>query len=187
MASKFTRKWLEAMGIDAEKIDVLVEAHSDAMKAVIEERDGYKAELDKLDTSKDWKAMYEAEHKKVSDLETANQQRETRAAKEAALREVYKDAGIAEKYFGSLLRIADYNSVEVGADGKAANHKELVEAAKKENADFIPVQTVENGQNTPKPPASGGKTHMTRDEIMAIKDERSRRSAIAENLDVFGY
>lgn len=187
MASKFTRKALEALGIDAEKIDVLVEWHSDAMKAVADERDEWKQKYEGLDTSKDWKALYEGEHKKLNDLEAANQKKDIRAAKESALRNVYKDAGIADKYVNSLLRIADFDKIELDKDGKAKDHDKLVETAKTENADFIPQVQVIGGQKTPNPPAGGGKTHMTRDEIMAIKDTAARQKAISENLDAFGY
>lgn len=187
MANRFTRKWLEALGIEADKIDVLVEAHSDAMKAVMDERDEWQKKYEGLDTSKDWKQLYTDEHKKLSDLEAANQKRDTRTAKEAALRAVYKDAGIADKYVNSLLRIADFDKIELDKDGKAKDHAKLVEEAKTENADFIPQVQVIGGQKTPTPPAGGGKTHMTRDEILQIKDTAARQKAIAENLDAFGY
>lgn len=180
-----TRKMLEAMGIDAEKIESIIEAHSESVNAIKAERDNWKAKAESVDTTEDWKAKYEKEHSDFEAFRTAQHTRETRAAKETALREVYREAGIAEKYIPALLRIADYDSIEIGKDGKARDHARLVEAAKTENADFIPVTTVKSAE-TATPPA-GGKVKMTKEQIFAITDPAARQKAIAENLDVFGY
>ncbi len=180
-----TRKMLEAMGIDAEKIESIIEAHSESVNAIKAERDNWKAKAESVDTTEDWKAKYEKEHSDYEAFKTNQQKRETRTAKETALREVYKEAGIAEKYIPALLRIADYDKVELDKDGKARDHARLVETAKSENADFIPVTTVK-GAETATPPA-GDKVRMTKDQIFAITDPAARQKAIAENLDVFGY
>lgn len=180
-----TRKMLEAMGIDNDKIESIIEAHSESVNALKAERDDWKAKAESVDTTEDWKAKYEKEHSDFDAYKTSQQKRETRTAKESALREVYKEAGIAEKYIPALLRIADYDKVELDKDGKAKNHADLVNTAKSENADFIPVTTVK-GAETATPPV-GGKVKPTKEEIFAITDPAARQKAIAENLDVFGY
>lgn len=180
-----TRKMLEAMGIEAEKIESIIEAHSESVNAIKADRDSWKTKAESVDTTEDWKAKYEKEHSDFETFKTSQQKREIRSAKEAALREVYKEAGIAEKYIPSLLRIADYDKLELDKDGKAREHSKLVETAKSENADFIPVTTVK-GAETATPPA-GGKVKMTKEQIFAISDPAARQKAIAENLDVFGY
>ena len=43
-----TRKFLKAMGIEDEKVDQIIEAHSETVDALKEERDGYKADAEKL-------------------------------------------------------------------------------------------------------------------------------------------
>lgn len=148
MAKEMSRKWLEALGLEADKIDVIVEAHSGVIQAVKDERDAaVKAreeiaeELNKVDRTNDWKRLYEEE------LE-----RNKRAVKEAALRDAYKQAGIPEKHYRSLLKIADYDAVELGEDGKVKNADMLVDAAKSEYSDLIPVPVVANNQQTPTPP-----------------------------------
>lgn len=152
MAKEMSRKWLEALGLEADKIDVIVEAHSGIIQAVKDERDAaVKAreevteELNKIDRTKDWKKLYEDEL-------VANNKRNERAAKETALRDAYKQAGIPEKYHGRLLKIADYDAIELGEDGKAKNTDTLVNNAKSEYSDFIPVPVVANNQQTPTPP-----------------------------------
>lgn len=184
MAKAFSRKWLEALGLDAEKIDVLVEAHGDIVAEIIKQRDEYKAQLDGMSETMVDKSELAKVRKELDDMKTAQQKKTEHEAKEAALKAVYKEAGIAEKYIPALLRIADYDAVEVGADGKAKTHKELVEAAKKDCAEFIPVVTEVAGQKTATPPTSG--STMTKAEILAIKDTTARQKAIAENLNLFG-
>ena len=43
-----TRKMLKAMGIEDEKIDTIIEAHTETVDALKKERDGYKESADKL-------------------------------------------------------------------------------------------------------------------------------------------
>ena len=43
-----TRKMLKAMGIEDEKIDQIIEAHSETVDALKEQRDQYKADAEKL-------------------------------------------------------------------------------------------------------------------------------------------
>lgn len=175
---KMSRKWLEAMGIEPDKIDAICEAHSDLMQSVKDERDRLQSELDKandtlksIDTSKDWKKLY-------TDLVDENAKKETRAAKEAALRDVYTEAGISEKYIGSLLRIADYDEIELDKDGKAKNHAQLVETAKADNADFIPKVTKQTaGAANPPAHGAGANTNLNRADILKIKDAKERQDA----------
>lgn len=180
---KMSRKWLEAMGIDADKIDAICEAHSDLMQSIKDERDRIQGELDKandtlkgIDTSKDWKQMY-------NDLVDANAKKEARTAKEAALRAVYTEAGISEKYIGSLLRIADYDKIELDKDGKAKNHAQLVESAKADNADFIPKVTKQTA-GAANPPANGAGTNtkLNRADILKIADTTERQNAWKQYL-----
>ena len=43
-----TRKFLSALGIDAEKVDEIIAAHSETVESLKEQRDSFKAEADKL-------------------------------------------------------------------------------------------------------------------------------------------
>ena len=62
-----TRKMLEAMGIENDKIESIIEAHSETVTALKAEREHYKEVAESVDTSEDWKAKYEKEH---SDFES---------------------------------------------------------------------------------------------------------------------
>ena len=96
-----TRKMLKAMGIEDEKIDQIIEAHTETVDALKEQRDGYKADADKLpdvqkklgETEKQleangkdsYKVKYDAlkedfEKHTAQEAEYARQLEETRAA-----------------------------------------------------------------------------------------------------------
>ena len=153
--AKFSRKWLEALGIDADKIDVLSEAHSELMAEVIKERDNYKAQIDEMSKTTVSKDELLKVQKELDDLKTDQQKKADHEAKDAAFKAVYKDAGIADKFIPALLRnVANYDGIKVGTDGKAINHNELVEAAKKDYAEFIPVVSEVVAQKTATPPVS---------------------------------
>jgi hypothetical protein len=43
-----TRKFLKAMGIEEEKIEQIIDAHTETVNALKEERDNFKADAEKL-------------------------------------------------------------------------------------------------------------------------------------------
>ena len=45
-----TRKFLKAMGIEEEKIEQIIEAHTETVNALKEERDKFKGDAEKLPT-----------------------------------------------------------------------------------------------------------------------------------------
>ena len=44
----FTRKFLSALGIEADKVDQIIDAHTEVTDALKSERDKYKADAEKL-------------------------------------------------------------------------------------------------------------------------------------------
>ena len=203
-----TRKALSAMGIESEKIDSIIGMHTeviDDMKSQIEtlEKDikKYKTEAEKLtDVQKeldDLKAEVEADaksregkdydalKKEFDDYKTEQENKAVRATKEAASKEVLKDAGIPEKHFAKVLKYSDVDSLELDENGKLKDSKELLDSIKEEWSDHI-EQSSTKGAETATPPANNGGTGKTKEEIMAIKDRAERQAAIAENPEVFG-
>lgn len=168
-----TRKFLSALGIDADKIDEIISAHAETVDALKEERDKYKADAEalpgvqqelanankKLETASGeentYKTKYDtlkAEYDKYkSDQEAAR----AKATKESAYREILKEAGISEKRIDAVLRVTDLSKLEVGEDGKMKDHDELVNAVKTDWSDFI-VTTEKRGAETHNPPDNGG-------------------------------
>lgn len=193
-----TRKMLKAMGIEDDKIDQIIEAHTETVEGLKDEAARNKKDADKLkDVQKelddlkaaggDWQKKYEAEKKAHDQLKADNAARETKAAKTAAFRQALKDAGVADKYFERIVKIsaAEIDGIELDKDGKAQKTEELVRGIKEEWGEYV-VTTKTTGAAVAHPPANTGTgTGKTRDEIMAIKDGAARRQAMVDNSALF--
>lgn len=198
-----TRKFLKAMGIEDEKVDQIIEAHSETVDALKEERDGYKADAEKLpevqrqlEAAKKKapkegeetvsKADYDKLKAEFDEYKNDIQAKESHAAKEKAFREILKEAGVSEKRIDAIVKVSDIDSVELADDGKAKEAAKLTEKVKEDWSDFI--ETVKtSGVKTPMPPANNGiGTGKTKEEIMAIKDGAIRRAEMAKNPHLFG-
>lgn len=194
-----TRKMLKAMGIEDEKIEQIIEAHTETVDGLKEQRDAYKADAEKLadvqkqldKANKDleasgkdtYKVKYEAIKEEFESFKKEQAAKETHSAKESAYRELLKAAGISEKRIAAILKVSDIDSVELDENGEIKDANKLTESIKAEWADFIPTTTT-RGAQTATPPANTG-SGMTREQISGIKDRAERRAAIAANLDVF--
>ena len=196
----FTRKMLKAMGIEEEKIDQIIDAHSETVDALKADRDAYKEdaeklaavqkELDALKAKGDdgYKAKYEAEKAAHDALKADIAAKETKKAKTDAYRELLKGANIDEKRIATILRAEapTIDKIELDADGKIKNAEQYTESIKSDWADFIVTQSAK-GANTATPPANGGAaTTKTKEDILKIKDAGERQKAIAENPTLFG-
>ena len=186
------------MGIEEEKIDQIIEAHTETLDAVKADRDSYKEDAQKLtavqkeldalkaNNGDDYKEKYEKERKAFEDFKNEQTAKETKAAKSKAYRELLKEAGVSDKRFDGIIKLTDLDGIELDADGKIKDADKHAETIKTEWADFI-VSSRTTGTKTQNPPANnGGKTTMTRAEIMAIKDDAERYTKIAENPHLFG-
>ena len=196
----FSRKMLKAMNIEEDKIDQIIDAHSETVDALKADRDAYKEdasklaavqkELDELKAKGDdgYKAKYEAEKAAHDALKADISAKETKKAKTDAYRELLKGANIDEKRIATILRAEapTIDKIELDADGKIKNAEQYTESIKSDWADFIVTQSAK-GTNTATPPANGGAASTkTKEDILKIKDAGERQKAIAENLTLFG-
>lgn len=193
-----TRKMLKAMGIEDEKIDQIIEAHTETVDALKEQRDNYKKDADKLpevqkeldDLKEDgddggYKDKYEKEHAAFEKYKTEQAEKETDANKRSAYKALLKDAGVSEKRIDTILKVLDPSEIELDDKGKIKDSDKVTEKIKSDWADFIVTEGKKGAETTTPPSNIGGKT-MTKAEIMAIKDGTERRKAIAENPQLFG-
>ena len=196
----FSRKMLKAMNIEEEKIEQIIDAHSETVDALKADRDAYKEdaaklaavqkELDALKAKGDdgYKAKYEAEKAAHDALKADIAAKETKKAKTDAYRELLKGANIDEKRIATILRAEapTIDKIELDADGKIKNAEQYTQSIKSDWADFIVTQSAK-GTNTATPPANGGTASTkTKEDIMKIKDAGERQKAIAENPTLFG-
>lgn len=195
-----TRKMLKAMGIDEEKIDQIIDAHTETVDALKSERDSYKSDAEKLpevqkkldemktaaekDGKDPYKVKYEAIKEEFTNFKNDIAAKETKAKKEEAYKALLKDAGVSEKRIETILKVTDLDKEALTEDGKFENASDLKKSIKTEWADFI-VTSGKQGADTPNPPSGGGKTYKSKAEIMAIKETSERQKAIAENISLF--
>ena len=193
-----TRKMLKAMGIEEEKIDQIIEAHSETVDSLKADRDSYKEDAEKLkDVQKElddlkakgddgWKDKYEklkGEHEQYKSDVLA---KETRAAKEAAYRAILKDANLSDKGIEKAVKYAEWDKIELDEDGKLKGANDHIKAVREEWAEYVTTTTT-TGAKTSTPPANNGTgTGKTKEEIMAIRDPAVRQAEIAKNPEAFG-
>ena len=193
-----TRKMLKAMGIEEEKIDQIIEAHSETVDSLKADRDSYKEdaeklkavqkELDDLKAKGDdgWKEKYDNLKGEFDKYKTDVHAKETKAAKEAAYRAILKDANLSEKGIEKAIKYAEWDKIELGEDGKLKGANDHIKAAREEWAEYVTTTTT-TGAKTSTPPANNGTgTGKTKEEIMAIKDGAVRRAEMAKNPHLFG-
>ena len=197
-----TRKFLSALGIEEDKVDEIIKAHTDTVDALKEQRDALKADADKLpvvqkeldelkataEKSGDdtYKVKYEALKEDYEAYKKKQEEKETHGKKSGAFRKLLKDVGISDKRIDSVLKVSDVDAIEFDDEGNVKGVDELKQSIGDEWADFI-VTTEKKGATTATPPAGSGKSYKSKDEIMAIKDTKARQEAIAENHEMFGF
>ena len=172
-----TRKFLKAMGIDDEKIEQIIDAHTETVTALKEERDALKADAEalpgvkkELDAAKKaaeaskgdaYKEQYEtlkAEYEKYKADVLAKAETDT---KRRLYRELAKKAGISEKRIDAILKVTNLTDLKLDKEGAAlVDADKLEEAIKTEWPEFITTEAAK-GASTPTPPAnSGGKVDL---------------------------
>lgn len=193
-----TRKFLAALGIDEEKAEQIITAHTETVDGLKAEREKYKADAEKLpaveselkalkdkQTGDDpYKDKFEKVQKEYSDYKKDVEAKATAAKKENAFKTLLKEIGIPEKRIDSVIKVSDVSKIEFDDEGKVKDGEKLKDSLKSEWADFIPTTKTE-GAKTATPPSNTGKTTMTKEQIRAISDPVERQRAMLENPSLF--
>lgn len=206
-----TRKFLKAMGIEDEKIDQIIEAHSSTVDGLKDQIDTLKADAGNAEENKNkladlqkqldkanadleaakkdgWKDKHDALKKEFEDYKAGVTAKETKSAKEAAARAYYESKGITGKALDIAMRGsgAEIEALEL-EDGKIKDAAAL-EALVKGDFSGLVSTTTTTGANTATPPANtvGG---MSRADIYKKDDKgryimstAERQKAIAEDM-----
>ena len=174
-----TRKMLKAMGIEEEKIDQIIEAHSETVDSLKADRDSYKEDAEKLkDVQKElddlkakgddgWKEKHDALKAEFDQYKNDVQAKETKAAKEAAYRAILKDANLSEKGIEKAIKYAEWDKIELGEDGKLKGANDHIKAAREEWAEYVTTTTT-TGAKTSTPPANNHAKNYTTAEIKSM-------------------
>ena len=187
-----TRKMLKAMGIEDEKIEQIIEEHTESTDALKQQRDEYKAKAEAKATTStepkpkdhepidEYKAKYDAEKKAFEDYKANIAAEKAEADKRAKYRELIVKAGVDSKRVDSVLKVSDLSEIKV-KDGAIEGADDLVKSIKEDWADFIPT-TQKVGANAPNPPKNDGGVKKLED-ITKMQDPVARQEALAKYIE----
>lgn len=196
-----TRKFLSALGIEDDKVDQIIEAHSQTVNGLKEQIDTYKVdaeklphvqkELDEVKSSLEhqeedpYKEMYETLKNEFDSFKVEVETKTTKTNKEHAYRNLLREAGVSDKRIESILKVSNVDSVELDSEGKVTNVDALVTDIKSEWADFITTTKVE-GAKTETPPSSTGGNEFEKlslAEKMAYANQHPQEEAVQSWLN----
>lgn len=170
-----TRKLLRSMGIDDDKVDQIIDAHTETVDGLKDERDRLKDERDKLkeETAQvaalkatireyeeapadEYKAKYEQEHSDFEAFKAETAEANATREKQGLYRKLLLDAGIDPKRVDSVMRVSDLSGITVDG-GAIVDADKVIDSVKGEWADFI--QTTGSKAAGVDNPPSGGNTN----------------------------
>ena len=192
-----TRKLLKGMGLTDEQVDTIIEAHTDTVdglkadiskyKVDAEKLPGVQKQLDDLKAAGDggYKEKYEKEHKAFEDYKSDITAKESKAAKEKAVRAYFESKNITGANLDLAMRGCGEEMAALELDGDKIKDTKSLDALVEGAYKGLVSTTQTKGANPANPPANAGGGTMTKDQIMEIKDRAERRAAIAANLNLF--
>ena len=193
-----TRKMLKAMGIEEEKIDQIIEAHTDTVDGLKSDLSKYKTDAEKLpDVQKEldelkakgddgWKEKHDKLKGEFDAYKKDVEAKETHNKKVEAYKAILKDANLSEKGIEKAVKYAEWDKIELDADGKLKGANDHIKAVRDEWAEYVTTTTTTGAKTSTPPVNNGGKTGKTKEEIMAIRDPAVRQAEIANNPEAFG-
>lgn len=166
------REILSAAGVASERMDEavnkIVDGHVTSINALREERDGYKAdaeklpgvqkELDDLKAATSGNANLQEQLTKaqndLKDYKAQVQKEKDTETKKSLYRGILKELKVDEKRFDSILKVTDIDSMKLNKDGQLDGVDDIKKSVQTEWADFI-VSEKKQGADVETPPAGG--------------------------------
>ena len=206
------RSDLAALGIEPEKIQTIIDWHSETVKAlqakIAENEDNgdklAKAEAELAEAKNslekanktieaankdDYKGKFESLQAELEKVKSDYVAKETAAKRDSIIKKAAKERKYSDEAISILLDSkADYSSrIELDKDGKATNLDDIFKAIATDKPMLTPKEetappTIAN------PPANtgGGKKAVTWDDIDKITDTKERQNMIAQNMEALG-
>ena len=164
-----TRTMLKAMGIEDDKAQEIINAHTETVDGLKKLAERYKEDAEKLptvqkelddlkvansgDNSRDaLQKKYDDLDKEFKDYKKTVEAEKTTAKIKDAYRDLLKETGVSEKRLDTVLKVADLSNVKLDKDGKITEAEKLKESIKTEWADFITTEG-SKGADPASPPA----------------------------------
>lgn len=171
-----TRSMLKGMNLTEEQVGAIIDAHKETVDALKEQRDGYKAdaekladvqkELDGFKKGKDWKAEYEKLEQSFKDYKDDVASKASLAAKKEQYRSKVLDPLKINRDDADLIMAAtDFGKLNLDNDGNLADVEGLTNTAKTQYKRYIPTTDTkgapvenppkdDNGSDAPNPRAA---------------------------------
>ena len=142
------------------------------LKTAEQERDAAKAKVPVDGEETISKAEYDKLKGEFDTYKKDVEAKETHSKKVEAYKTILKDAGLSEKGIEKAIKYAEWDKIELEADGKLKGASDHIKAVKEEWAEYVTTTTT-TGAKTSTPPANNGGAKLTKEDIYK-KDERGR-------------
>ena len=163
-----TRKLLKGMGLTDEQVDTIIEAHTDTVDGLKADVTRYKADaeklpsvqkqLDDLKASGDdgYKEKYEKEHSAFEAFKTDITAKESKAAKEKAVRAYFESKNITGANLDLAMRGCGEEMAALELDGEKIKDTKSLDALVDGTYKGLVSTTQTKGANPANPPANPG-------------------------------
>ena len=160
------------------------------LKVAEQERDAAKAKVPVDGEETISKAEYDKLKGEFDTYKKDVEAKETHSKKVEAYKAILRDANLSEKGIEKAIKYAEWDKIELEADGKLKGASDHIKAVKEEWAEYVTTTTT-TGAKTSTPPANSGGAKLTKAEIYA-RDEHGRyklstaerQKALAENPEL---
>lgn len=153
-----TRRALTTMGIDNEKIDQIIEMHTETVNGLKEQLASYKSESEKLSSMSkelqeltEYKEKYEAEKKSFDDFKKNIETQRINESKEKAYRQLLSNNKIKPSKMDLIMRTVNLSDLELDENNNLKGSEDISKSITNDWADFIETTYVK-GTETASPP-----------------------------------
>ena len=179
-----TRKLLKGMGLTDEQVDTIIEAHTDTVDGLKADVSKYKADAEKLPSVQKqlddlkaagdggYKEKFEKERKAFEDYKADITAKETKAAKEKAVRAYFESKNITGANLDLAMRGCGTEMATLEMDGEKIKDTKSLDALLSGTYKGLISTTQTKGANPATPPANTGGAK-SREDIYK-KDDKGR-------------
>lgn len=189
----FTRKFLKALGIEDEKVEQIIDAHTevtDGLKKKIseaeekaEQYDELQKEMEKYRKQEGYKDKYEKEHADFEAYKKDVTAKETRSQKSGLVQKYLESKGITGGNLDIAMMAIDGQIDKLELDGEKIKDTKALDDLVSGKLSSLVVSKSTKGVNTSTPPTNNaGSAPRTKEDIKKIKDTTERQKAWAQYL-----
>ena len=197
-----TRKMLKAMGIEEEKIDQIIEAHSETVDSLKADRDNYKKDADQLKSVREeldelkakgddgWKEKHDKLKGEFDTYKEDVEAKETHSKKVEAYRAAleddakkHPDSHLTPNGIAKAIKYANISGFELTEDGSLKDADKHIASAREEWAEYVTTTTT-TGAKTSTPPANNGNSGVTKEDFQKMS-YKERLQIYNENPDLY--